>query len=267
MSDTKFSIYGEVFASRLFLGTARYPSPSCLKQAVQSSQTSMITVSLRREMIGKGQKPQRQNAGGFQEIIKDLNLPVLPNTAGCLSIAEAITTAQMSREIFGTNRLKLEIIHDENSLQPDVIALVEAARLLSQEGFKIYPYTTPDLSIAERLLRAGCEVLMPGAAPIGTGQGINDPSAMKRLRTTFPETILIADAGLRLPSEAAALMEWGYDGILANTAIARAGDPIQMAHAFSLGIQAGRNAYMANPTSIYEEAVASTPLENRGFHE
>ena len=149
----------------------------------------------------------------------------LPNTAGCRTVKEAVTTAQMAREVFATDWVKVEVIANDDTLQPEVIGLVEAAGILSRDGFKVLPYTTEDLSIAERLLSAGCQVLMPWGAPIGSGRGLANPYALKSMRAYFPGVPLIIDAGIGAPSHAAAAMEMGYDGVLLNTAIAKAGDP------------------------------------------
>jgi thiazole synthase len=193
-------------------------------------------------------------------LIRNLGVRVLPNTAGCHSVKEAVTTARMAREVFDTPWIKLEVIGDTDLLQPDVFQLVEAARILSQDGFEVFPYTTGDIGVAERLVEAGCRVLMPLAAPIGSGRGLNDPFALRVLRNRFPDIPLIVDAGIGLPSHAAAAMELGYDAILLNTAVAKAGDPVAMAAAFAKAIEAGRLAYTANPMAPRDMAAPSTPL-------
>ena len=158
--------YGETLANGLMLGTAQYPSPKVLSDAFARSGAAVATVSLRRES-------GRDRAGqDFWELIRALDVHVLPNTAGCHSVKEAVTTAHMAREVFDTRWIKLEVIGEEDTLQPDVFGLVEAARILSEDGFQVFPYTTEDLVVADRLLRAGCEVLMPWGAPIGTGLGL-----------------------------------------------------------------------------------------------
>ncbi len=143
-----------------------------------------------------------------------MGVRVLPNTAGCRSVKEAVTTAQMAREVFDTPWIKLEVIGEEDSLQPDVFGLVEAASILTREGFQVFPYTTEDLVVAEKLLGAGCEVLMPWGSPIGSGRGLNNPYALKSLRAHFPQVPLIIDAGIGAPSHAAAAMEMGFDAVL-----------------------------------------------------
>jgi thiazole synthase len=185
---------------------------------------------------------------------------VLPNTAGCHSVKEAVTTAHMAREVFGTKWIKLEVIGEADTLQPDVFGLVEAARILAEEEFEVFPYTTEDLVVAERLIQAGCGVLMPWGAPIGSARGLNNPYGLRALRAHFPEIPLIIDAGLGAPSHAAAAMELGYDAVLLNTAVAEAGDPVRMATAFAKAIEAGRIGYLAQPLEPRDMAAPSTPL-------
>ena len=247
-------LYGVELSSRLLLGTARYPSPAILARAVKVSGTQIVTVSLRREAGG-------HRAGqAFWSLIRNLGVRVLPNTAGCHSVKEAITTAHMARELFGTRWIKLEVIGDADTLQPDVFGLVEAARVLAAEDFEIFPYTTEDLVVAERLLAAGCRVLMPWGAPIGSARGLNNLFGLKALRAHFPEIPLVVDAGLGVPSHAAAAMEIGYDAVLLNTAVAEAGDPVQMAEAFAKAVEAGRMAYLARPIEPRDMAAPSTPM-------
>lgn len=253
------SIYGETIASRLLLGTAGYPSPAILKGAVSASDTSIVTVSLRREAAG-GKLGER-----FLEIIRDLGVRVLPNTAGCRTAGEAITTAQMARELFDTNWIKLEVIANDDTLQPDVFGLVEAAGVLMRDGFKVLPYTTEDLSVAERLQRAGCEVIMPWGAPIGSGRGLANAAALRSLRAYFPDVTLVVDAGIGAPSHAALAMELGYDAVLLNTAVAKAADPVLMAAAFAAAIQAGRLGYEAGLIPARDMAVPSTPVAGTPF--
>jgi thiazole synthase len=246
--------YGTETGSRLLLGTARYPSPATLEEAVRRSGTEIVTVSLRREAAGG-------KAGGtFFEMIRTLGVHVLPNTAGCHSVSEAVLTAKMARELFGTDWIKLEVIGHHDTLQPDVFGLVEAARILCGEGFKVFPYTTDDLTVAERLLEAGCEVLMPWCAPIGSAIGPVNMMALKSLRAHFPDVPLIVDAGIGRPSHATQVMEIGYDAVLLNTAVAGANDPVLMAAAFAQAIEAGHNAYRAGPLEPRDMAVPSTPV-------
>jgi thiazole synthase len=217
----------------------------------------MVTVSLRREAA------RLREGQDFWRLIRELGVRVLPNTAGCHSVKEAVTTAEMAREIFGTPWIKLEVIGEADTLQPDPFGLVEAARILSAEGFEVFPYTTEDLVVAERLVEAGCRVLMPWGAPIGSGKGLNNPFGLRALRAHFPDVPLVVDAGIGLPSHASAAMELGYDAILLNTAVAKARDPVGMAKAFALAIEAGRAAFLAGPMEPRDMAAPSTPVLGR----
>jgi thiazole synthase len=185
---------------------------------------------------------------------------VLPNTAGCHSAKEAVTTAKMARDIFRTAWIKLEVIGDADTLQPDVFGLVEAAAELAADGFEVFPYTTEDLVVADRLLQAGCRVLMPWGAPIGSGRGLNNAFGLRALRAHFPDVPLIVDAGIGRPSHAVQAMELGIDGVLLNTAVAMAGDPVAMAGAFARAIEAGRAGFEAQPMEPRDLAVPSTPV-------
>ena len=247
------TLYNVDVQSHLLLGTARYPSPAILAEAVRRSKTEIVTVSLRRENAGKA-------GGAFFELIRKLGVRVLPNTAGCHSVREAVLTAKMAREVFRTNWIKLEVIGHHDTLQPDVFALVEAARILTDEGFQVFPYTTDDLVVAEKLFEAGCRVLMPWCAPIGSAMGPINPMALRTFRAHFPDVPLIIDAGVGRPSHAATVMELGYDAVLLNTAVAGAGDPTAMAEAFALAITAGRLAHAAVPLEPRDMAVPSTPV-------
>jgi thiazole synthase len=251
---TMSSFYGVELKSRLLLGTSRYPSPAVLERAVKASGAEVVTVSLRRES-GAGRAGQ-----AFWSLIQSMGVRVLPNTAGCHSVKEAVTTAHMARELFDTPWIKLEVIGEADTLQPDVFGLVEAARILSEEGFEVFPYTTEDLVVAERLVEAGCRVLMPWGAPIGSARGLNNVYGLRSMRAHFPDIPLVVDAGLGVPSHAAAAMELGYDAVLLNTAVAEAGDPVEMARAFALGVEAGRAAYLARPMEPRDMAVPSTPV-------
>ncbi|MDP3256191.1 MAG: thiazole synthase [Bosea sp. (in: a-proteobacteria)] len=253
------SFYGFEPKSRLFLGTAQYPSPAILAEAVKASGVEVVTVSLRRE-AGEGGAGQ-----AFWSLIRDLGVRVLPNTAGCHGVKEAVTTAQMAREVFGTNWIKLEVIGEDDTLQPDVVGLIEAARILTQDGFEVFPYTTEDLVVGGRLLDAGCEVLMPWGAPIGSGRGLNNVYGLRSMRAHFPGVPLVVDAGIGLPSHAAQAMELGYDAILLNTAVAKAGDPVLMAQAFARAIEAGHQAFQAQPIEARDMAAPSTPVMGKAF--
>lgn len=255
------TFYGATLRSRLLLGTARYPSPAILADAIRASGCEIVTVSLRREAGGS-------RAGeSFWGLIRDLGARVLPNTAGCRTAKEAIATAQMAREVFETDWIKVEVIGEEDTLQPDVFGLVEAAKALVADGFEVFPYTTDDLVVAEKLLDAGCKVLMPWAAPIGSGRGVNNAFALRALRAHFPNVPLVVDAGLGAPSHAVTVMEMGYDAVLLNTAVSRAGEPVAMARAFGLAAEAGRLAFRAKPMTPRDMAEPSTPVIGRPFED
>lgn len=252
-------VYGTPLRSRLLLGSARYPSPAVLSAAVRAARAEVVTVSLRREAGG-------ERAGqAFWSLIRGLDVRVLPNTAGCHSVKEAVTTAHMAREVFGTPWVKLEVIGDADTLQPDVFGLLDAARILCAEGFEVFPYTTEDLVVAERLLDAGCRVLMPWGAPIGSGRGLNNLYGLTALRGRFPGVPLIVDAGLGVPSHAAQALELGFDAVLINTAVAQATDPVAMAGAFALAVEAGDAARRAGPIEARDFAVPSTPVVGQAF--
>ncbi len=252
-------VYGTELTSRLFLGTAQYPSPQVLERAVKAAGADVVTVSVRREGA--------RDKGGqrFWDMIAGLGVRVLPNTAGCRTVREAIATAEMARELFDTDWVKLEVIANDDTLQPDLFGLVEAAGILVREGFKVFPYTTEDLSAAERLLAAGCELLMPWGAPIGTGRGLANPYALRTLRNYFPGVPLVVDAGIGAPSHAAQAMEMGFDAVLLNTAVAKAGDPVAMAEAFGAAVRAGRTAFVAGMMEMRDMAAPSTPVAGTPF--
>jgi len=252
-------VYDTTLKSRLLLGTSRYPSPAVLNEAVKASGTDVVTVSLRRESSNE------RSGQGFFSIIRGLGVRVLPNTAGCHSVKEAVTTAHMAREVFGTTWIKLEVIGEDDTLQPDVFGLVEAARILSAQGFEVFPYTTEDLVVAERLLAAGCRVLMPWGAPIGSGRGLNNVFGLRAMRAHFPDVPLVIDAGIGIPSHATQAMELGFDAVLVNTAIAQATDPIAMASAFAQAVAAGTTARAAGPMEPREMAFPSTPVIGRAL--
>ena len=253
------TFYGQELGSRLLLGTAQYPSPQVLLDAINASAAEVITVSVRRE---SGSDKAGQH---FWNLLKQSNCKILPNTAGCKSVKEAITTAMMARELFDTDWIKLEVIGNDDTLQPDVFGLVEAVQELCHQGFKVFPYTTDDLVVGEKLLAAGCEVLMPWGAPIGSGRGLQNPKALESYRLYFAEIPLVIDAGIGLPSQAAQAMELGYDAILLNTAVARSGQPIDMAVSFSQAIEAGRTAYQSQPIAPRDMARPSTPVAGTPF--
>lgn len=252
-------LYDSKFNSRLLVGTALYPSPAIMAQAISASGSDMITLSLRR------QDPSNNQGQTIWQQIQQSGCALLPNTAGCHSAQEAITLAEMSREIFNTDFIKLEVIGDDYNLQPDPFETVKAAEILIKCGFKVLPYCTDDLVLCQRLLEAGCEVLMPWGSPIGTGKGLMNPYNLQTIRDRFPTTSLIIDAGIGKPSQAMAAMEMGFDGVLLNTAIAKAHNPIQMAQAFAQAVQGGRQAYLAGLMESRQTASPSTPILGTPF--
>src|ERR1700758_4975673 len=190
------NFYDKQFSSRLLVGSALYSSPAIMQGAIRASGAEIVTVSLRREAAGG------KTGDAFWKLIRELDVPVLPNTAGCRSVREAVTTAKLARELFATSWIKLEVIADNDTLQPDVVGLVEAAGILIKDGFDVFPYCTEDLGVAMRLADAGCKVVMPWAAPIGSAKGIINPDALKLLRDRLPDITLVVDAGLGGPSPA-----------------------------------------------------------------
>ena len=252
-------LYGAEFTSRLLLGTAQYPSPEILGRSVAASGTQIVTVSLRRETAQSG------TGDRFFDLIRSLNVSVLPNTAGCRTTKEAINTALMARELFETPWIKLEVIANDDTLQPDVFALVEAAAELTRQDFSVFPYTTEDLGVAERLMTAGCQVLMPWGAPIGTARGLANPYALRTMRNYFPGVPLVIDAGIGAPSHAIQAMEMGFDAVMLNTAVAKADDSERMARAFGQAISAGREAYEAGLMEARDMAAPSTPVAGTAF--
>ena len=257
------SIYGQRLDSRLLIGSALYPSPKIMQQAIIASGSQVVTLSLKR------QNPQQQ-AGKqiwqyIQEIVKQSKGFLLPNTAGCKTAKEAITLAKMSREIFQTDWIKLEVIGDDYNLQPDAIELLMATEQLLNDGFKVLPYCTDDLVICQRLYDLGCEVIMPWASPIGTGKGLMNPYNLETIRLRLPNATLILDAGIGKPSDACLAMEMGYDGILLNSAVALADNPVLMAKAFASALSAGEQGYVAGIMQQRQTAHPSTPTLDTPF--
>ncbi len=247
-----FKIAGRAFTSRLIIGTGKYRTYDEMKAAHRASGAEMVTVAVRRV-------PLDRSAESFLDHL-DPALQILPNTAGCYTAEEAVRTARLAREALGTELIKLEVIGDQTTLFPDNEQTLEAARLLVREGFVVLPYFTDDLIMAKKLLDAGCQAVMPLAAPIGSGLGIQNPANLRIMREQLPDATIIVDAGVGTASDAAIAMELGADGVLMNTAIAEAEDPGKMAEAMKLAIEAGRLAYLAGrmPKRLY--ASASSPL-------
>ena len=258
MTDS-WQLYGKQFDSRLLIGTALYPSPTIMHDAIKASGSQIITLSLRR------QSPEAGGGNAIWDYLKQLDCALLPNTAGCHSVKEAVTLAQMSREIFETNWIKLEVVGDEYNLQPDPFGTLQAAEQLTKLGFDVFPYCTDDLVLCQRLRDVGCQVLMPWGAPIGTGRGLANPYALQTIRERLPEIPLIVDAGIGKPSHAVQAMELGYDGILLNTAVAQAANPVMMAQAFKGAVDTGRLGYLAGAMAERQTAQPSTPTLGMPF--
>lgn len=249
----------KIISSRFIMGTAQYPSLEILCEAVRESKTNIITVALKKQLHNNLYE------NNFWETLKKLNCLWLPNTAGCHQAQEAVNTAEMARELFQTNWIKLEVIGDEYNLQPDPFELLKAAELLIKRNFEVFPYCTDDLVLCQRLVDVGCRILMPWAAPIGSGKGILNPYGLETLRARLPEITLIIDAGIGKPSEAARIMEMGFDGVLLNTAVSLANHPVKMAAAFRDAIIAGRLAYEAGLMPERDVAHPSTFLVDTPF--
>jgi thiazole synthase len=258
--DDRLNLYGKTFASRLLLGTARYDSPALLAAAIDAADPAMLTVAVRRQLAAS-----KDAGSSFWNLLRETKRPILPNTAGCQTAREAIKTACIARELFETELIKLEVIGDEVNLQPDPFGLLEAASELIGLGFKVLPYCTEDWVLCKRLMDLGCEVLMPWAAPIGTGQGPRNVRALRELRERAQHVSLLVDAGIGLPSHACQVMEWGFDGVLLNTAVSRATDPVGMATAFSNAVKAGHGTFLAGPMVMQAIATSSTPQIGRPF--
>ncbi len=257
-----WTLYGRELTSRFLLGTAGYPSPEVLRQAIHASGAQVLTVGLKRTLAAAG---DNGFVAAIRDALREIGGELLPNTAGCRTAQEAITLAHMARELYDTRWIKLEVVGDDYTLQPDPWELATAAERLVKDGFAVLPYCTDDLVTCRRLLDAGCEVLMPWGAPIGSGQGLLNPFALRTLRARLPGVPLIVDAGIGAPSHAAQAMEMGLDGVLLNSAVAQAGNPVRMAAAFGQAISAGRLAYEAGVMAAQDMAVASTPVDGRPF--
>ena len=252
MTDT-FVLAGHTFNSRLIIGTGKYRSFDEMKAAHKASGAEMVTVAVNRVPLG------RETESFLDHLAPEMK--ILPNTAGCYDADHAIRTARLAREALETDWIKLEVIGDPVTLLPDNEQTLEAARILVKEGFIVLPYFSDDLIMAKKLLDAGCPAVMPLAAPIGSGLGVQNPANLKIMREQLPDAVIIVDAGVGVPSDAAIAMELGADAILMNTAIAEARDAEQMAMAMKLAVQAGRLAYLSGrmPKRLY--ASASSPIE------
>ena len=253
-SDT-LTIAGKSYPSRLILGTGKYANLELMRRAIEASGTGMVTVAVRRVDLS------RREGESLLDAIDSQRVTLLPNTAGCYTAEEAIRTARLAREAGLSDLIKLEVIGDKKTLFPDNEGLLEATRTLVKEGFTVLPYTNDDVVVARKLRDAGAAAVMPLAAPIGSGLGLQNPSTMRLILEEINDIPVIVDAGVGTASDAAVVMEMGADGILTNTGIAGAKDPVRMAQAMRYAVDAGRLAYEAGriPRKLY--ATASSPLE------
>ena len=254
MSRDAFLIAGREFRSRLIVGTGKYKSGQETARAVEASGAEMVTVAVRRVNLDRSKE-------SLLDFIDSGRYFLLPNTAGCYTAEDAIRTARLGREVGLSDWVKVEVIGDERTLYPDVQATIEATRVLAKEGFTVLPYTNDDVVAAKRLLDAGASAIMPLGAPIGSGMGIQNSANLRILREMISGVPLIVDAGVGTASDAAIAMELGADGVLMNSGIAHAQEPVLMAEAMRHAVIAGRAAYLAGrmPKKLY--ATASSPLE------
>jgi len=253
MQEDSFELAGKVFKSRLIVGTGKYRDFAETRAAVEASGAEIVTVAVRRVNITDRKKEN------LLEYIDPKRYQILPNTAGCYTADEAVRTCRLAREVGVGDLVKLEVIGDEKTLFPDTVATIEAARILVKEGFKVLPYVTDDPVACLRLAEIGCVAVMPLAAPIGSGLGIRNPYNLQIILEQAKVPVIV-DAGVGTASDAAEAMELGCDGVLMNTAIAGAKDPIAMARAMRLGVEAGRLAYRAGRIERKLYATASSPI-------
>ncbi|HEX9930257.1 MAG TPA: thiazole synthase [Pyrinomonadaceae bacterium] len=253
MKQDTFQLAGKTFNSRLIIGTGKYRSFAEMQSAHRASGAEMVTVAVNRV-------PLDRKTESFLDYLSP-EMMILPNTAGCYDAEHAVRTARLAREALETDWVKLEVIGDKTTLFPDNEQTLAAAKILVKEGFIVLPYFTDDLIMAKKLLDAGCPAVMPLAAPIGSGLGVQNPANLRIMREQLPDAVIIVDAGVGTASDAAIAMELGADAILMNTAIAEATDAAQMAEAMKLAVQAGRLAYLAGrmPKRLY--ASASSPIQ------
>jgi thiazole synthase len=254
INDTPLTIAGHTFKSRLIIGTGKYPSFEVMKRCHEASGAEMVTVAVRRlDLAAKGED-------SLLYWIDTRRMKLLPNTAGCYTAEDAIRTCRLAEELGMSKWVKLEVLGDEKTLFPDVEETVRAARILVKEGFTVLPYTTDDVITARKLQDAGCAAVMPLAAPIGSGLGIRNPHNIRLIRE-IAKVPVIVDAGVGTASDAAIAMELGCDGVLMNTAIAQAREPVRMAGAMRQAVEAGREAFLAGRIPRKAYGSASSPLE------
>ncbi len=253
-TESGLCIAGDVLSSRLLLGTGGMTSLDVLGAAIRASGTAIATVAVRRvEAAGRG---------SLLSLLGEMGVRVLPNTAGCATASEAVLTAKLARDAFSTDWVKLEVIGDERTLLPDAVELLHAAEQLAEDGFVVLPYTTDDPVLAFRLQQVGCAAVMPLGSPIGSGLGIRNPHNIALLREAVDVPVIL-DAGIGTASDAALAMELGCDGVLVATAVNRAHDPVAMARAMALAVEAGTLARQAGRIPVRFHAEPSSPLEGR----
>ncbi len=251
-SDT-LTIAGRSYPSRLIVGTGKYASLPLMKQAIEASGASLVTVAVRRVDLKKG------DGESILDYLDTRAVTLLPNTAGCYTADEAVRTARLAREAGLSDLIKLEVIGDEKTLFPDNEGLLQATRILVKEGFTVLPYTNDDIVVAKRLRDAGAAAVMPLAAPIGSGLGLQNAATLRLILEEIRDIPVIVDAGVGTASDAAIVMETGADGVLMNTGIAGAKDPVAMARAMRLAVEAGRLAALAGRIPKKPYATASSP--------
>src|SRR2546428_4330259 len=256
-NDDPFVIAGRTFKSRLIVGTGKYPTHAVMAEAHRRSGTDMVTVAVRRIDL---KAPKGQS---LLDYIDRERIMILPNTAACYNVEDAVRTARLGREAGLSNWVKLEVIGDERTLFPDTAALIEATKILVKEGFVVLPYTNDDLVVARKLIDAGAAAIMPLGAPIGSGMGIQNLTGIRILREMITDVPLIVDAGVGTASDATIAMELGADGVLMNTAIAGAKDPGSMAEAMNYAVKAGRLAFKSGRIQRKLYATASSPMEGK----
>ena len=259
-NDTPLVVAGQEFQSRLLVGTGKYKDMEETREAIEASGAEIVTVAVRRSNLG--QNPDEPN---LLEVIPPSKYTILPNTAGCYTAEDAVRTCRLARELLdGHDLVKLEVLGDDKTLFPDITATLEAAELLIKDGFKVMVYTNDDPIIARRLEDMGCVAVMPLAAPIGSGLGIRNPYNILTIIENANVPILV-DAGVGTASDAAIAMELGCDGVLMNTAIAAAQNPVLMASAMKKAIEAGREAFLAGRMPRKRYASASSPIDGTFF--
>ncbi len=247
-----FIIAGKTYRSRLLVGTGKYRDLQQTHDAILASGAEIVTVALRRINLAE------RDAGSLQEALKPLGMTYLPNTAGCYTAEEAVRTLRLARELGGWNLVKLEVIGDKTTLMPEVDETLKAAEMLVKDGFDVMVYTIADAAVAKALETIGCCAIMPLASPIGSGRGIEQPEVIRAIVEQSQVPVLV-DAGIGCASDAVQAMELGCAGVLMNTAIAEAKDPVAMAHAMKLAVEAGRAGYLAGRMQLREGASASSP--------